>query len=104
MDLTGNEDHSISLEDAATLTAAYRSTISTGDTIGEYFGGTAIQTILSQDGCVGIRIYYGIDSTGVKTLVICGVTSTGDDLYSGSLAEHGLKCPPDCSSKNALNS
>jgi hypothetical protein len=104
MSFNGGEDHSISLTDAAALTANYRNSQSTGAILGEYFGKDAINSILSQTGCVGIRIYYGQDTTGVKKLVITGVDSNGDDLYNGTLAERGFPCPPTCSTSNPLNS
>jgi hypothetical protein len=103
MTFTGNENHGITLSQAAAMTKNYRDTISTGQIIAHYFGGEAIQTIIDQSGCVGIRIYYGLNDEGVKQLIICGVNADGNDLYEGSLAERSLTCPLDCSSANPLN-
>lgn len=104
MTYTGNEDHSISLPDASTMTQRFRNTITPGATIAEYFGADAINNILAQTDCVGIRVYYGLDSANVPNLVILGVDTNGDDLYFGLLAENGKKCPPSCATGNLLNS
>lgn len=104
MSLTGNENHDISLTEAAHLTENYRNAAGTSATIAHYFGGAAIQAILEQEGCVGIRIYYGLKDDGEKQLVITGVNSAGNDLYNGLLAERSLNCPTNCSASNPLNS
>ena len=103
MAFTGNEDHSITLAAAAALTEAYRNTVSSGATIAHYFGKEAILAILDQQNCVGMRIYYGLNSEGVKQLVICGVNSDENDLYQGLLAEKSEICPVHCSTANPLN-
>lgn len=104
MSFTGNEDHSITLSEAAHLTKNYRDSVSTGSTIAHYFGKDAINAILAQEECVGIRIYYGLKDNGEKQLVICGVKANKDDLYQGELAERSVPCPADCSTSNPLNS
>lgn len=110
--MNGNEDHSITLEEAAKLTRRFQNTpfaiigTITGPTIAEAFGRDAIEAILDQSGCTGIRIYYGLDllpSPSIK-LVLVGVNSDGDDLYEGELVEKGDRCPGGCSSPNPLNS
>ncbi len=104
MSFTGNEDHSISLTEAAHLTENYRNTVSTGATIAHFFGRDALQAILDQTDCVGIRIYYGLKDDGEKQLVITGVNAAGNDLYNGLLAERSAVCPTTCSASNPLNS
>jgi hypothetical protein len=103
MSFTGNENHTISLLDAADLTANYRSS-HPGAVKGFFYGKTAISDIIAQDDCVGIRIYFGEDSLGNPQLVICGVLANEDDIDDGLLAELGRPCPPQCGSANALNS
>jgi hypothetical protein len=103
MAFTGNEDHGITLSEAAAMTANYRND-NPDETIAHYFGKAAITDIFNQNGCVGMRVYYGLDDTGKKQLIIVGVDANGNDLYNGKLAERSFKCPPDCGAVNPLNS
>jgi hypothetical protein len=105
MNYTGNENHEISLNDAADLTQRFRDNLPVIDnTIAEYFSKSALENLLNQQNCVGIRVYYGIDSDMKKHLVIVGVNSDGNDLYEGDLMELGRECPPYCPDTNPLNS
>ncbi len=99
---TGQEDHSISLHDAAVLTARYRAS-HPGGVKGLYYSKAAILDILNQTDCVGIRIYLGEDTNGETNLVLTGVKANQDDLYNGVLAEFGTKCPNVCGVSNPLN-
>lgn len=103
MSLTHDQDHSISLSTASEWTANYRGKYP-NQIKGHAFGKDAIEAILAQDDCIGIRIYYALDDDGVQQLIITGVDSAGDDLYDGLLAERSMPCPPVCGSKNPLNS
>jgi len=103
MPFTGSEDHSISLPAAAELTANFRNANPPGSTIAHFFGADAINAILAQPGCVGIRIYYGQDAAGEQKLVLVGADAAENDLYTGQLAQHGRRCPPICSATNPLN-
>ena len=100
---TGNEDQSISLTTGSTLTKAYRDA-NPGQTLGNYFGKSILQSILAQSGCVGVRIYYALNSTGEKELVITGVTADGNDLCNGVLGDKTFRSPPYSSVNNPLNS
>ena len=104
MSFTGSENHGISLEAAAELTARFRETISEGDIIGGFFGKDAVRDILQQTGCVGMRYYYGLDENEKPVLVLVGVDSDGNDMYDGELAELAFPCPDNCPSANPLNS
>jgi hypothetical protein len=104
MSFTGNEEHEIDLETASEWTANYRAGITSGDTIAHYFGKNYIKDIFSQEGCVGMRIYYAIDGEGAKQLIITGVDGNGDDLYNGLLAEYAMRSPPFSGVANDLNS
>jgi hypothetical protein len=105
MNYTGNEDHAISLADAAELTARYRAQFSAGTFYikGEYFGKNALNSLLNQTGCVGARMYYGLKADQTQCLVIVGVDSNGNDMTTGEIMEMGLPCPVTCSVDNALN-
>ncbi len=105
MNYTGNENHEISLNEAAELTQRFRDNLPVIDyTIAEYFGKSALDDLLSQQDCIGIRIYYGIDIEMKKKLVIVGVNSEGNDIYQGELMERGYLCPAYCPTENPLNS
>lgn len=103
MSFTGSENHHITLPEAAEMTANFRNN-HPGETLGYFFGRDAIQAILAQPGCVGIRIYNGQDANGDRNLVITGVDASENDIYTGELAEYGQKCPVRCSTPNPLNS
>lgn len=100
---TGNENQSITLAVASTMTKAYRDA-NPGQILGMYFGKSILQSILNQSGCVGIRTYYAIDSTGAKEQVLVGVTADGNDIYDGVLGDRCLRNPPYNSATNPLNS
>lgn len=104
MNFTGNENHDIPLSEAAEWTANYRATVPTGTVIAHYFGKEAIKAIFDQNGCVGMRVYYAIDGSGAKQLIICGVKDNLDDIYDGLLADRNFPCPAACGALNPLNS
>ena len=95
MSFTGNEDHSITLATAAAWTKNYRDK-NAGGINGHYFGKKAIQAIFNQANCVGMRLYYALDDSGVKQIIVVGVTGDENDLYNGLLAERSTPCPPLC--------
>jgi hypothetical protein len=106
MNFTGNEIHDISLQDAADLTKNYRNQFTVGVNYikGEYFGKTALQSLLNQTNCVGARMYFGLKADQSQCLVIVGVDGNGNDLTTGNIMDYGLPCPAHCSSANELNS
>ena len=103
MSFTGKEDHAITLSEAAEWTRNYREN-NANATKGHFYGKDAIQAILDQSGCVGIRIYYDIDNNGAKQLIIVGAGTNENDLHNGLLAERSLPCPSKCGANNPLNS
>lgn len=104
MGFTGNEDHSITLEEAAQLTAKYRQGVGEKAIKGGFFGKTALKNIIDQKGCVGIKFYYGQNGDGKPCLVLVGADASDNDMTSGLLAERQLPCPPYCGVNNVLNS
>lgn len=100
---TGNEDHQITLAEAAAMTKRYRLSVPTGSRKGGFFGRAAIEAILAQANCVGIRYYYGLNSTGEPVIILAGTDANEDDLYKGELAEFAIPCPTQCGSSNPLN-
>ena len=94
---------SIKLTDAADLTEEYR-TQNPGATKAHLVGKNNVNDILDQEDCEGIRIYYGLTSTGDKRLVLVGVDAEGDDMVNGVLIDKLDLCPTICSTSNDLNS
>lgn len=103
MSFTGNENHDIPLSTASQWTKNYREASGSGATIAHFFGKEAIQAILNQQNCVGIRMYYALDQEGKKHLILVGADAAQNDLYEGLLAERSYDCPTSCSSSNPLN-
>ena len=100
---TGNENHAITLDQAATYIQNFRKNPSVPSLKGGYFGRNIFEKILAQHGCVGIRYYYAATNEGSPTIVLVGVDSTGNDMEQGVIGEIAIPCPPFCSSPNQLN-
>ncbi len=98
-----SEGERISLQEGAELTSNYR-TAHPNETIAQFMGKDIINDILTQPGCVGIRIYYGLNNQGEKNIVLVGTDSQENDLTSGIIADRALPCPLNCSNPNPLNS
>ncbi len=103
MPFTGDEDHSMSREEAAKLTKSYRDSAPAGAMLGGFFGKTALSDILNQAGCVGMRIYNALLGDGKATYVLVGVDSEGEDMEDGEIAEIMFPCPPICPGGSTLN-
>lgn len=104
MAFKGDEDHSITLSEASSLTQNYRDSEEAGAPKGGFFGKSAIHAILDQEGCVGIRFYYGKEGDGTPTLILVGADENEDDLVDGQIEERPIPCPPRCGEANDLNS
>jgi len=99
---TGQENHDVTLVDAKQMTKAFRDQASTGAVLGHFFGKKALQKILDQEDCVGIRHYYGENKSGEPVLVLVGVTANGADMTGGVILELGFPCPPKCFGSSPL--
>jgi hypothetical protein len=104
MAFNGTEGAVITLAEGANMTANYRRTIVAGDTKGHFMGRDLIQKILDQPECMGIRVYYGIDENGYKSLVFVGADRNEDDMVGGVIADKSVPCPYSCGRNNPLNS
>jgi len=100
---TGNEDQEISLSEGSAMTSAFRTANPTAIKA-EYFGQKIINLILDQEECVGIRVYNGLDASGVQSSVIVGVDADGNDIVNGVLGDRSVKSPPFSGATNVLNS
>ena len=103
MPFTGQENHTISLQDAAVLTKRYRDA-NINAAKGGFFGEDAIKDILNQPGCVGIRYYFALDVANVLKVVLVGTDANENDLVNGEIAEFSVMCPTICGINNPLNS
>ena len=104
MAFNGDEGSVVTLADASRWTANYRKTIPTGEIIAQFVGRDKLLEILDQEGCMGIRFYYGIGDDGKKNLIAVVAGSDENDMVDGVILERFLICPPRCSSRNSLNS
>jgi hypothetical protein len=55
-----------------------------------------VDEILAQNDVQSLRFYLAITADGAPTLVLVGVTSAGQDIHRGVIAEYVLPCPPIC--------
>lgn len=73
---------------------------------GFLFGRNKIEEILSQNGCLGIRIYYGYEQGTNNTLkpqlYIVGTDQNGDDMIEMVL-DRSFPCPQTCPINAALD-
>jgi hypothetical protein len=101
-----DEDHTISFDEGAVLTANYRNTMTGSQVKGGYFSRAAIELLLDQADCAGIRIYYGLTSSGMQEMVVVGVDNTGNDQIGNqySCLDSFVPCPDHCGEDNILNS
>lgn len=102
MAFDGTEGGEITLTSAGVMTAQYRRD-NPDQTLAHFFGKNIINEILDQEGCMGIRLYYGIDEEGNKQIVMVGADSEENDM-TDLVADLSHPCPDTCSNPNALNS
>ena len=95
--------HSIPLAEAAELTKNYRDA-NPGAIIAGKFSKAAVEELFADPLSVGMRVYYGIDDSGKKSLVLVGVDASGNDLYNGPIQDHMTTTPPEPIAPNPLNS
>lgn len=104
----GSEGKPVDLSTAKTWTANYRASLPDpkNDTLAHFFGFAIIQKILAEPGCMGLRIYYGIDDNGKKQLMLVGADAQGDNLLpnataqilqdENTIADFSYPCPSAC--------
>lgn len=113
-------NHAISLERAIQMTTRYREQkekILNPEfaernllPLAETFDRAAIDKLLSQPGCTGVRIYFGMNEELQVRAVIVGVNDKNEDILpadsgsiDGEIVEDGRLCPPNCSPNSPLN-
>lgn len=121
--LPNGNDHLISLQTAIDMTTAYRTNREAILDenyrnreilpLSETFNRTAIDALLSEDGCAGVRIYFGMDEWEKVHCILVGVTENNEDILPGVsvtadeddpvIIEVGQRCPPTCPPASDLN-
>jgi hypothetical protein len=111
-------DHKISLKRSIEMTSLYRKNkekILLPDVLGknilpisETFNREAIDRLLAQPNCAGLRIYYSMDESLKLHAIIVGVDEANKDILpssteskegdddGGEIVEDGVLCPPNC--------
>jgi hypothetical protein len=103
MAFDGSEGGAIKLSAAAAMTKEYRLR-GGSSTHGHFFGRDAFLALLEQSGCVGIRIYYGMNpENGNKELIMVGADCDENDMLD-LVMDFSVLCPSSCSTENELNS
>jgi hypothetical protein len=103
----GTEGAPIELKTAKEWAANYRASLKDpNDTVAHFFGFEIIEKILAEPGCIGIRIYYGINDKGEKQLMLIGADKAGDNLLpeegmsllgdGNTIADMSYPCPSYC--------
>jgi hypothetical protein len=98
---TGSEGRFIKPTVAAELTADFRGAYPQS-LRGHVFGHTKLRELLSQDGCVGLRIYHGLGRGKGEVLVLVGVDRNGGDLTAGRILDVSVPCPSYCDTLSVL--
>ena len=102
MAFNGTEGGEITLAAGAAMTAEYRNQ-NPNERKGHFFGKDILNEILDQEGCVGIRMYYGINSDEERELVLVGVDANENDMTE-LVVDLSCPCPNRCGTENKLNS
>lgn len=102
MSFDGSEGSQISLSTGSNYTSNYRKN-NPGSIKGTFMGKDVLQQILDQEGCMGIRVYYGESNDGDKKLVFVGADANEDDM-TDLVADDGMDSPPYGGANNSLNS
>lgn len=119
------KSHFISLEKAVEMTARYRQnkeTILAADfrnqniiPNSETFNRAAMESLLAEKNCAGIRVYYSMDESLKVHAIFVGVTESNEDILpsqntalSGEeeepvIVEEGQRCPDICPASSPLN-
>lgn len=113
-------NHAISLERASQMITRYREQKEKMMSpeyseknllpIAESFDRAAFDKVLSQPGCTGLRIYYGMNEDLQLRAIIVGLNEKNEDLLpadpsvtDGTIIEDGMMCPPVCAPASLLN-
>jgi hypothetical protein len=104
MSTTDQMGEFITLEEGSQMTARYRASIQPGETIAVAVSSDILTRILQQENCTGLRMYFAMDESGAKTLVMVGIDEQTNDMAQGLIANKLRKSPPWNILPNDLNS
>ena len=116
-------DNLITLDQAVAMTSLYRQEKENilaeaykGNNllcICETFTREAFDTLLGEEACTAVRIYYGMSDDLQIHAIAVGVNSDNEDILPNSnlanmsdpppVIEDGIRCPDDCPPKSPLN-
>ena len=102
MAFDGTEGGEITSTAGGDMTAEYRR-LNPGEVKGHFFGKEILQELLDQEGCMGIRMYYGISPEDRKELVLVGAKANEDDM-TDLVVDLSTPCPNHCGINSILNS
>ncbi|MDB5234604.1 MAG: hypothetical protein JWR44_1597 [Hymenobacter sp.] len=103
MSFNGTEASSISHSTAAALTKAYREA-NPHAVLGYFFGRDILLEILAQEGCEGIRFYYGLDGTTPQLVAVGADAEETDQVEGFIIADEAACSPPRKGADSILNS
>lgn len=104
MPMPPQRDHRITRAEAAAMTRRFREAAGAKAERGGLFPREAVQQLLAQKGCEGLRYYFGRKDDNSSALILVGVDATGNDMAGGMLLEWSYPCPPVCGGPDDLNS
>ena len=91
----------ITLAEAEELTGSYQTNFP-DENMCYFVGATHVKDIIKQEGCIGIRVYKGLNKdTFKKTLVLIGVDQDGKDMTNGFIVDKLTTCPDNCPDPSA---
>lgn len=101
MAITPDSGKQITLEEAKNLISNFKEKFP-NQIKATFVGVNNINLILDQPDCIGIRVYYGYDTTLDKIApVFVGVNSRGEDM-TDVLIDKGVGCPTICDINSPL--
>lgn len=102
MAFDGTEGEFYTPEKAGEFTRRYRNA-RINPVEGCFIGREKLQAILNQPNCVGVRVYFGMDSDNTMNMVFVGADNNQNDILD-VVVENVRKNPPYGSDNNPLNS
>lgn len=92
-----NNSHEITLQEAITMTHAYQNSPQfAGQTKAGLIDASAVEALLNQQGCAGMRIYFALNAHNNLTLVLVGTDINEKDMTTGVILDKLKDCPPFC--------